>query len=515
MLKNQAMSIHVESLSCSSPAYHDEQCSPTSPMLANTDCQPQSHHRRLGSLTNGVKLNQDQRSGRYNDVEISQVCDRNGEDPPSIRILKRPFRKHVVSPEKKSKDVSTKEQKQIIYRDLEAVDDHIRICRPVSKQSSERQAQRRDSDDFGDVISTSVYTLDHALVDSGLSHDQANYTFRSPSRARRRLKLSPIIPINHVRNRVTPNQIQSPCKIASCDTSRISLNGHNLVGQAGQSFVSPKSCPQTLQEQVTIPTVKGTQDAGPSSMSGSARARQSFKLPMNNGRKKTLDEEPSALVTVFSDVSDGSRGWETAGGRQLQISRDPALAAQWCVPSQAQAATRTDVCTVEPMPYARQQEATASLQDGVRNETLARRREVFRLQAHLASLRDEVKTIESALTIEARNEELNLLYLKQKWIDVAQQACEEVFGAVSVKLQRFGGFKEWCKVQNVSCETSQCPNVGACVSQRSMEDEYAPTMEEKIAMGDMEEDFTMQTMLEQFRIPMNLIQYDQSLCRWY
>lgn len=443
-----------------------------------------------------------------NDLEACKVMSQD--ESPSIKILKRPFKHHVLP-----LPVSAF-QLQEPYTENEVAADGSRnpTCDSPSpsKRPRVRQPFKKPTISQIQPYSASAVTSEAPVsgqsIDSEISTALDN-TVSEPRRPRR-LRKSTVRIMEHDFDNHSSN-------IPDSSSSR-SPDEKRIVGQTTQEHDATKlvrahlidslddSCrvraPEALGPNIILPVaVESTHHASSSSF-GSIRARQSFRLPLSTKVRVDPDTKfSSASDPTSGDDSWANRGWETASGKTMDIPHDPVLAAEW---HQAE--------TPHTLTSFRQDKSTI-IAKALTREITAQKHEQVRVQKQLLDLREDVKAVESALTIESRNEDPKLLELTKKWTEVAQLACEEVFKTISAKIEHVGGYKEWRRMQE-PCSWSSRSEEAREPEGESHEDEYDLTSAEKEAMGVVENDFTMEMMLKHFGIPLSLIGYDADMCRW-
>jgi len=216
------------------------------------------------------------------------------------------------------------------------------------------------------------------------------------------------------------------------------------------------------------------------------------------------EQKDSNTVLAHSDNGirlQSNRGWATAGGVELRLDRDAALAAEWNAEPSEVPAKHSSTVTRSSL-----QDSSSEYEDRCDNRLrltlLAQQSE---MQGQIRTLTEDLEAAQFALSIELKHLD-TLPNLIAKWRCAAQRACLDVYRFLERRIEDSGGLRALDR------------SIRACLSKVAMSDESRQNMyqlksEQEIDCADPER-FTMKMMLELFSIPSDLIRLDSDAESW-
>lgn len=460
-------------------------------------------------------------------VATRQFSHRLDSDP--VKTLRRPFRKHILTARMFNRQlVAEMSESTVTTRQLEK--------HPwLGPSSPQRRASCLDPE-----VSASVSENGSSVAESHIAGDDPPFLKRKAEfqNCGRSYK-----PRTKFLRSSSSFAMSSATSSEEADTihpdlsgTQIDISDNNLSRCSKRGPRSSFSSPTAKYPVLPVPANKIASDVCSSlsmpsvtahpSTPNTIRPKGSFKPPLVTSKSVVHEVSEARVDTMSVHQRETSEQvfsvWQTAAGRRIDIERDPKLALEWLTlatdapPStlhQSPAQTSDDVSNSSS--HQKHYGGFPSCSSGSR---LIKERSVIdkemSLQLHLRKLNEDINTMESALQVETRNEDPKLEALTSKWRSVAQEACDQVFARVAIKVEQCGGLREWNRLQQPK-QWADFPDETRRNSSRQDEEEFVLTSEEKAAMDVDEDCYTMEMMLTQFGIPLSLIGRDADLGRWY
>ncbi|CCG82756.1 protein of unknown function [Taphrina deformans PYCC 5710] len=241
-------------------------------------------------------------------------------------------------------------------------------------------------------------------------------------------------------------------------------------------------------------------------------------LAQSEAQSSPLMNHQPSIGTQGELMAD--QGWETASGIQLNIRRDPALAAEWSLTTTSVLKKpsfeiqRRDILSTQAVPNTRYRSLRRNSARSSLERDLANR--LATLQNKNLTLKKSLKTAESALKFEKAREMAKLLAAVHKWREIAQNCCEAFFIHVSRRVNEAGGVQAWHKSRKPQqwFDNDESEQAARMKEEEEEAARYGMTFEEKAAMDVGEEYFTMDLMLRDVGIPLSLIGWNTELEQW-